>query len=190
MFDTLSSRTSRSARRVAAVLAAAVLVPLLSAQPASAVAATSVTGRPGPVTVTLPMLGAYEQVTPQASMRQLATNGMVVGRSSAAAGSQLVSAQYVLQRSVNGRWVNLEFSPQYSGTISGTGTLRFPAWSKVPLVQDLRATGYRFVYNIVWASYTTGTAIAAEQVYSNRPGENLCYTRTRRCTAYTDGVVY
>jgi hypothetical protein len=181
----------RTARRLAVLVSAALMIPMLSSPPASAVAATNASGRPGAVTVTLPMITGYDLSIPSAgNPRMWETKGMVVGRSAGSTGTQTVSARYVLQKSANGGWTNYFQSGDYSGTITGNGTLRFPSWTATPASQPINATGYRFVYHIVWSSTSTGAVLGAESVYPNRNGENACHTIVRRCTAYYDGIVF
>jgi len=162
-------------------------LPLALAPPADALGVGSVIGRPGAVSVNLPMTAGYDQLVPEAGYPRLfKTNGINVRRSAASTRWQRVEVRYALQRGANGKWTTIN-SQSLAGAVVRTGRLTFPSWQVRPS-QPIATYGYRFVYVVRWEINATGRKLASEVIYPNKNGENACYTRVRRCVPYYDGV--
>lgn len=100
-----------------------------------------------------------------------------------------VPATGTLQRWVNGAWQNVQFSGTYSGTVSGTGRLTFPAMSFSNPPQYTGRFPYRIRVSLVWQNYYTGATLGAENIVPSTYADNQCATRFIACRSYTDSIV-
>ncbi len=181
--------------RLVAVLAIALLVPILHAPTADAAQFQTPTGRPGAVNLNGPMITGYDFQTRLANgtyfySKSWEASGFTVGRSPGYAGAQDVVGIYALQRHINGRWTTWE-SRTYNGRVSGAGTLRFPQWAHYPTNQPNSRYGYRMIYVVGWFVAGTNQSVGSATVVPSTTNDNRCHTRFGlRCEAYWDGIVF
>jgi hypothetical protein len=182
--------------RIAAVLVVALLVPFLHTSPASAAQYAQLSGRPGSVSLNGPMLTGYDMRTRLSNgtyvfSKSWEASGFTVGRSPAYTGTQDVVGIYVLQRYINGTWTAW-VSQNYSGRVSGTGTLRFPAWVHHPTNVPSYRQSYRVAYVVAWYVAGTSQNLATVTITPSTTADNRCHTVFGffRCDAYWDGIVF
>lgn len=181
--------------RLVAALAIALLVPLLHSPSASAAQIVQPSGRPGYVSLNGPMITGYDFQTRLANgtyfySKSWEASGFTVGRSAAYNGVQDVVGIYALQRFVNGQWTTWT-RREYSGRVSGTGTVNFPRWAYYPSNQPNSRYAYRFVYVIAWFVAGTTQRLGMETIVPSTTADNRCHTRFGlRCESYWDGIVF
>lgn len=186
------ARTARTARLVVVAVALALLATLVSlstAHPASAAVAQSVSGRTGSVSLNGPLITGRDIMYPTYYIRTFETAGVTVAPSSAYSGTQTVLGGYVLERYVNGAWRTVQSTGSYSGNVSGTGRLRFPAVTFGNAPQYTGQFPYRIAVALVWTKASTGAVIGSERIISSTTSDNRCATRMIRCLTYTDSIV-
>lgn len=188
------TRPARTSFITSMLAAFAVLLSIVAAQPASAAVAQNVSGRPGSVSVNGPLITGrdvmyYNGYAGSYYTRTFSTAGVSVARSGAYAGTQRVGGSYSLQRWVNGGWQNVQISGTYSGTVSGTGRLTFPAMSFSNPPQYTGRFPYRIRVTLVWQNYSTGAMLGVENIVASTYADNQCATRFIACRSYTDTIV-
>ena len=188
------TRPARTALLAATVAPFAVLLSLVTAQPASAAIAQNISGRPGAVSLNGPLITGrdimyYNGYAGSYYTRTFSTAGVKVAPSRAYAGTQRVQGRYALQRWVNGGWQNVQFSGVYTGTVAGTGRLTIPAVSFSNPPQYIGRFAYRIRVSLVWTKASTGATIGMENVVSSNYSDNQCATRFISCQVYTDSIV-
>lgn len=182
-------------RRLAQVAVASILalaaVFATSAAPAKAAAYVTPAGRIGSVTLNGPMINAFE--VGQRGLgystfysKNIGVGGFTVTRSPSSY-SQRVDGTSFIQRWVDGRWVIVQ-SRALGGTVSGNGTLSFPAWTWSPTgVQNHRSL-HRVVFAIAWKDSSSGQALGSTLVLPTTVADNRCSAKNLGCTTYTYGV--
>ncbi|MEO7753540.1 MAG: hypothetical protein ABIS35_09015 [Terracoccus sp.] len=182
-------------RGVAKVAAASILalaaVFAAPAAPADAATYVGAAGRIGSVTLNGPMLNAYD--VGQRALgystfysKNINVGGFTVTRSPSSYSQRVVGASYI-QRWVGGQWVIVQ-SRTWPGIVSGTGTLRFPAWTWSPtLVQNQRWL-YRVVFIVKWSDSFSGSTLGYTYVLPNVVADQRCSTVSLPCARYTYGV--
>lgn len=192
-----NSSIHRSARAGILAVVVSILVGLLSVvAPPSASAAIfqAVSGRTGGVTLNGPLVTGrdvlyYNGYAGSYYTRTFSTAGVTVSRSGAYAGTQRVMGGYVLQRYVNGAWQNVQSTSYWSGTVSGTGRITFPAYSFANPPQYTSRFPYRIAVVLAWTRADNGAVVGSARVVSSLASDNQCATRWIACRVYTDSIV-
>lgn len=190
-----TTRTRAARTLISTVLTVlAVLASVVAAQPASAAVFQNVGGRTGAVTLNGALITGrdtmqYNGYAGSYYTRMFSTAGVTVSRSSAYTGSQRVLGGYILQRYVNGAWQTVQTTSYWSGTISGTGRLTFPAFSFSNPTQYIGRFPYRIAVALVWTKASTGAVVGSGKVVSSTSSDNVCSTRFIACNRYTDSIV-
>lgn len=181
-------RGGRRARRLGSLVV--VVVALLSsfatvAAPANASAYEQTAGYLGKVSVYAPMVTASDTTT---YAKIFTTNGFVASRATAFTGAQRISATYQLQQLTTTGWTTLLTSQSFSGTVYGSGTLRFPTHSLYPSSVSNFPQTFRIKINVVWSLASNGASIGFASIVPSHAGDTACRTLYYRCTTYTNGV--
>lgn len=184
--------TIHAKRTIGAVggLLMALLLTFFTPAPAQAATYVGRSGQIGSVTLVGPMVNAYDVGQRLANgtyfySKNWNVGGFTVTRSPSTY-SQRVTAVAAIQR-WDGRWVDIQ-SRTWSGTVSGTGTLSFPAWTWSPTNVPNNRASYRVNYLIAWNDSSSGQFVALTGILPNTYADNKCSTRFFRCTSYTDGL--
>jgi len=111
--------------------------------------------------------------------------GFVVTRSPSSTAVQRVDGVSTIQR-WDGRWVDIQ-SRSWSGTVSGNGTLTFPAWNWTPSSQPNNRASYRVNYQITWRVWATNQLLAYTAILPSTYADSRCRMIQLACTSYTDG---
>ena len=168
----------------------ALLLTLFAPAGAEAAMYAGTSGRIGSVSLNGPMINVYDVGQRLANgttfySKNWNVGGFTVTRS-ASSWSQTVTAVSTVQR-WDGRWVDIS-SRSWSGTVSGNGTLSFPAWTYSPTGVPTNRAGYRVNFQIRWNDWTSGQLLAYAAILPNTYADNRCSTRTLPCSSFTDGV--
>lgn len=186
MYKTLPKATTTALGALIVFL----LLTLFAPVRADAAMYAGTAGRIGSVSLNGPMLNAYDvgqrlwNGTTFYS-KNWGVGGFTVTRS-ASSWSQTVTGVSTVQR-WDGRWMDIQ-SRTWSGTVSGSGTLSFPAWTYSPTGVPNNRAGYRVNYLIKWNDSASGQLLAYTAILPNAYADNRCSTRTFACSSYTDGV--
>lgn len=180
----------RRARRVGSLMVVIVFALLTSlsvfATPAHASAYEQQVGYLGKVSVYGPMVTASDT---QNYVKIFTTNGFVASRATAFTGAQRISATYQLQQLGTTGWTTLVTSQSFSGTVSGGGTLSFPALKLFPSAVSNFPQTFRIKINVMWSLASSGMNIGFASIVPSQAGDTACRANYfRGCTAYTNGV--
>lgn len=184
-------------RRLAQVIVASSLalaaVFATSAAPASAATYVGQAGQLGSVTLNGPMLNAYVVGRPGLGYstffsKNFNVGGFIVARSPSSYSQVVVGAAYI-QRWTGSTWVTVQ-SRNWSGTVSGNGGYRFPAWTWSPTQVPNNRYLYRVVFGIGWADSSSGRTLATTYIAPTTVADNLCSTPNPNlpCASYNYGV--
>lgn len=182
--------TRRAGRATLIGLLLAVILTLVQPVRADAAYYAGVTGRIGSVSLNGPMINAYDVAQSLWNGTTFYSKNWNVGgysvSRSPSSWSQRVTAVSTIQR-WDGRWVDIQ-SRNFSGSVSGSGTLTIPAWTWAPANVPNNRASYRVNYQIRWNDSSSGQLLAYTAILPNRYADNRCSTRKFFCTAYTDGL--
>ena len=190
-----TARTHRApAARIIAVFAAVVsslLMTLFAATPAEAATTVGAAGRIGSITLNGPMINGYDVGQRLANgtyfySKNWNVGGFTVTRSPASY-RQRVTGKSTIQKWNGARWVDIQ-SRTWSGTVAGTGTLRFPGWTYSPTNVPNNRASYRVNFLITWTNTANGQLVALTGVVPNKYSDNRCATTFFTCRTYTDGI--
>lgn len=186
----LTRRLSRGTLAVLGGLLMSLLLALANPTPAQAAYYVGRSGQIGSVTVDGPMVNAWDVGVRLANGTYFYTKnwnvgGFIVTRSPSSY-SQRVAGVSTIQR-WDGRWVDIQ-SRSWTGTVSGGGTLSFPAWTWSPTNVPNNRASYRVNFQIAWYDAASGKLLAYTAILPNAYSDNRCSTKNLRCTSYTDGL--
>ena len=177
------------------VAALALLLALLPTAPTTAAQYQGSFGRLGAVTLNGPMLTGFDTQQPglggtYLTIKNWQASGFTVGSSPAYSGTQDVLVIYSLQRFINGQWTQW-VKMDYSGRVTGAGTLRFPPWTYSIIPAFNTRFPYRVVYGLTWRIAGTTTTLGTTGVGPNSMADNVCRMRFGTpCQAYPDGISF
>lgn len=182
--------TRRTGRAVGIGLLLAVCLTLVFPGHAAAAYYAGSAGQTGSVSLSGPMINAYDVGRPGMYGTTFYSKNFNVGgysvTRSPSSWSQRVTAVSTIQR-WDGRWVDIQ-SRSFSGNVSGSGSLAIPAWTWSPTGVPNNRSFYRVNYLIGWNDASTGQLVAFTAILPNSYSDNHCNARNLPCTAYTYGL--
>jgi hypothetical protein len=136
-----------------------------------------VTGKAGAVSV--PYIYIGDLLMPY-GIRQLTLygNSPIAYRSPATTGSQIVSAQYYVEKWNGSAWFITAKSPQYIKTISGTQAY---VLMPKPYIQPVQTVGtFRVTWLFTWST-STGAPLGGVKIIPKLASDHVCVTPYRYC---------